>query len=74
MAELNGKLNLNRAYELDERLTWMRGGRWHRFHALSYRQLAARNPGLAQWIAQNISGARGRLAAEALAISLGVPE
>ena len=41
---------------------------------LSYRAMAARDPGYARWVASTIPGIKGQLAAEALAAHLGVTE
>lgn len=48
------------------------GGKFSRFDGLSALALARRNPGLAQWCAENRGDRVGRLCAEALAQVLGV--
>lgn len=47
---------------------------WGKHHGLSYRQIAARDPGWALWAAKTIAGLKGQLCAEALAAHLGVTE
>jgi hypothetical protein len=47
---------------------------WGRHKDLTYRQCAGSDPGFLQWAARTIPGVKGRLAAEALAIALGVIE
>jgi hypothetical protein len=47
---------------------------WGKHKDRSYRQVAESDPGFLQWAARSIPGVKGRLAAEALALSLGVEE
>jgi hypothetical protein len=47
---------------------------WGKHKGLSYRAMAARDPGYARWAASKIPGLRGQLSAEALALHLGVVE
>jgi hypothetical protein len=47
---------------------------WGKHSTLTYRAAAAKDPGFLQWAAKTIAGVKGQLAAEALAVSLGVPE
>ena len=47
---------------------------WGKHKDLTYRECAERDPGFLQWAARSIPGVKGRLAAEALALSLGVAE
>lgn len=47
---------------------------WGRHKDLTYRQVASTDPGFLQWAARTIPGVKGRLAAEALALALGVVE
>ena len=45
---------------------------WGKYKGLTYRALAARDPGYARWAATSIGGTKGQLCAEALALHLGV--
>jgi len=47
---------------------------WGKHKGLTYRAMAARDPGYARWAASKIAGLRGQLSAEALALHLGVTE
>lgn len=47
---------------------------WGKHRGISYRELAARDPGYARWAATTIGGVKGQLCAEALAIHLGVTD
>lgn len=47
---------------------------WGRHKDKTYRECAHSDPGFLQWAARTIPGLKGRLAAEALAIALGVEE
>lgn len=47
---------------------------WGRHKDRTYRDVAASDPGFLQWAARTIPGVKGRLAAEALALALGVTE
>lgn len=45
---------------------------WGKYKGLTYRTMAARDPGYARWAATTIGGLKGQLSAEALALHLGV--
>jgi len=47
---------------------------WGKHKDLTYREAASKDPGFLQWAARSIPGVKGRLAAEALALLLGVDE
>lgn len=47
---------------------------WGKCKGMSYRDAARTAPGFLRWVAQTIPGIKGRLAAEALALALGVAE
>jgi hypothetical protein len=47
---------------------------WGKHKDRTYRDVAQTDPGFLQWAARSIPGVKGRLAAEALAIALGVDE
>jgi len=47
---------------------------WGRHKDRTYRECAQVDPGFLQWAARTIPGLKGRLAAEALALALGVEE
>lgn len=47
---------------------------WGKYRGISYRALAAKDPGYARWAATTIGGTKGQLCAEALAVLLGVTD
>jgi hypothetical protein len=47
---------------------------WGKYRTLTWRQIAARDPFYCRGVACNVPGLKGRLAAEALALQLGVNE
>lgn len=47
---------------------------WGKHKGVTYREMAAKNPGYALWAASTIPGLKGQLCAEALAVRLGVIE
>jgi len=47
---------------------------WGKHKDRTYRECATVDPGFLQWAARSIPGVKGRLAAEALALLLGVDE
>lgn len=47
---------------------------WGKHKGLTYRELAAKDPGYVRWAAMTIGGLKGQLCAEALALAYGVNE
>jgi hypothetical protein len=45
---------------------------WGKHRTLTYAEAAQRDPGYVKWAAEKVGGDRGRLAAEAIALHLGV--